>query len=75
MAYLGDALGTYAADPLVRYVRMLQQAGADPSLVHAHLAELHTAVARLLPAYAAHDTQTYLQAAAASLQAYPQMIG
>jgi len=75
VAYLGDALGTHTADPLVRYVRMVQQAGADPQLLHAHLAELHTAAARLLPTYAANDTQAYLQAAAASLQAYPQMIG
>lgn len=75
VAYLGDALGLHQAEPLVRYVSDLHQAGADPSMLQQHLAATHEAVARHLPAYALAEAQGFVQAAGSVLQPRQQVTG
>ncbi len=75
VAYLGDALGVHQAEPLVRYVSDLHQAGADLYIMQQHLAAIHEAVAWHLPAYALAEAQGFVQAAGSVLQPRQQMIG
>lgn len=75
VAYLGDALGLHQADPLVRYVSDLHQAGADPYTMQQHLAATHEAIARHLPAYALAEAQGFVQAAGTMLQPRQQVTG
>lgn len=75
VAYLGDALGLHSADPLVRYVADLHQAGADPYTIQQHLAATHNAVARHLPAFALAEAQGFMQAAGSVVQPRQQVTG